>query len=85
MKTASRIENRIRYAISNEFKIAGRHLNSETHFKDDLGFDDYDMIFLSLALEDEFDLLFTEQLEFEEMKDLVRLIAGHLKSRPYYN
>ncbi|NJL74823.1 MAG: hypothetical protein HC892_07090 [Saprospiraceae bacterium] len=85
MKNNSRIEARIKHAIVGEFRIADRYLSSETNFKEDLGFDDYDMLFLSLALEDEFELLFTEQLEFEEMRDLVKLVSDQLKTDTYIN
>ena len=85
MKNNSRIEARIKNAIADEFRIADRYLSSETNFKEDLGFDDYDMLFLSLALESEFELLFTEQLEFEEMRDLVKLVSEHLRSETYVN
>ncbi len=86
MKTYVRIENRIMNVITDEFKIAHRHLASDANLKEDLGFDEYDMIFLSLALEDEFEILFNEQLEnVEEIKDLVPFIVANFKQGNYLN
>jgi len=75
---STRVEHRIKNAITEEFQIPKYLLNSETIFKKDLGFDDYDMLFLSLALEDEFEFLLTEELQVEEMNDLVKLVVTQL-------
>ncbi|MEL6718550.1 MAG: hypothetical protein AAFP82_07525 [Bacteroidota bacterium] len=75
---STRIEHRIKHTITEEFQIPKHLLNSETIFKEDLGFDDSDMLFLSLALEDEFEFLLTEDLQVEEMKDLVKLVVTQL-------
>lgn len=81
MKNAlsARVEHRIKYAITQEFQLPKYLVHSETVFKEDLGFDEYDMLFLSLALEDEFEFLFTETLEVEEMRDLTKLVVAHLQ------
>ncbi|MEM6699409.1 MAG: hypothetical protein AAF806_26485 [Bacteroidota bacterium] len=76
---STRIEHRIKYTITEEFQIPKHLLNSETIFKEDLGFDDSDMLFLSLALEDEFEFLLTEDLQVKEMKDLVKLVVKQLR------
>ncbi|MEM9888961.1 MAG: acyl carrier protein [Bacteroidota bacterium] len=76
---SSRVEHRIKYTITEEFQIPEYLLNTETVFREDLGFDETDMLFLSLALEDEFELLFTEDLEVEEMNDLIKLVIAHLR------
>jgi len=74
-----RVENRIKHAIIEEFHIPNYLLNSETIFKEDLGFDEYDMVFLALALEDEFEFVLTEDLKVEEMNELVKLVIQQLK------
>lgn len=74
-----RVEHRIKYAITQEFQIPKHLLTSETIFKEDLGFDDHDMLFLSLALEDEFEFLLTEDLQVEEMNDLIKLVVDRLR------
>ena len=76
---STRVEHRIKRAISEEFQIPRYLLQPETIFKEDLGFDEFDMLFLSLALEDEFEFLFTEDLKVEEMKDLVKLVSIKLR------
>ena len=76
---SSRVEHRIKNTITEEFQIPKYLLNSETVFKEDLGFDDTDMLFLSLALEDEFEFLFTEDLQVEEMNDLIKLVVAQLR------
>lgn len=76
---STRVERRIKHAITEEFQIPKHLLNSETVFKEDLGFDEADMLFLSLALEDEFEFLLTEDLKVEEMKDLVKLVVKQLR------
>lgn len=78
-KLSYRVENRIKHAIIEEFHIPNYLLNSETIFKEDLGFDEYDMVFLALALEDEFEFLLTEDLKVKEMNELVRLVITQLK------
>ncbi|MEN0048070.1 MAG: hypothetical protein AAF806_13505 [Bacteroidota bacterium] len=75
---STRVEHRIKRTISEEFQIPRYLLQPETIFKEDLGFDEFDMLFLSLALEDEFEFLFTEDLQVKEMRDLVKLIIIEL-------
>ncbi|MEM0992058.1 MAG: acyl carrier protein [Bacteroidota bacterium] len=81
---SSRVEHRIKYTITEEFQIPAYLLHTETVFKEDLGFDDTDMLFLSLALEDEFEFLFTEDLQVEEMNDLIKLVIAQLR-KTYLN
>lgn len=76
---SARVEHRIKRAITQEFQLPQYLVHSETVFKEDLDFDEYDMLFLSLALEDEFELLFTETLEVEEMRDLIKLVISKLR------
>lgn len=78
-KLSTRVEHRIKRTISEEFQIPRYLLQPETIFKEDLGFDEFDMLFLSLALEDEFEFLFTEDLRVREMKDLVKLVLTKLR------
>lgn len=86
MKTYTRIENRIMSVITDEFKIANRYLASDANLKEDLGLDEYDMIFLSLALEDEFEMVFHDQLnQVEEVKDIVPFIVANFRQGNYLN
>lgn len=78
MRTYTRIESRIKNVITDEFKIANRYLCSETNLREDLGLDDYDMIFLSLALEDEFEIMLNQKMDnIFEIKDLVSLVISN--------
>jgi acyl carrier protein len=79
---SARIEHRIRYTITQEFQIPQYLLHSETVFRDDLGFDESDMLFLALALEDEFEFLLTEDFKVEEMRDLIKLVIANLQLNP---
>ncbi|MEM1327475.1 MAG: hypothetical protein AAGI23_16050 [Bacteroidota bacterium] len=78
----ARVEHRIRYTINQEFQIPPYLLHSETVFREDLGFDESDMLFLALALEDEFDFLLTEDFKVEEMRDLIKLVISNLQLNP---
>jgi len=78
-----RVEHRIKRTISEEFQIPRYLLQPETIFKEDLGFDEFDMLFLSLALEDEFEFILTEDLQIEEMKDLVKLVLIELRKNSH--
>ncbi|MEL6717633.1 MAG: acyl carrier protein [Bacteroidota bacterium] len=69
-----RIEHRIKRTICEEFHLPRYLLQPETIFKEDLGFDEFDMLFLSLALEEEFEFMLTENLQVKEMRDLVKLV-----------
>lgn len=81
MRTYTRIENRIKNVIADEFKIANRHLSSETNLKEDLGLDEYDMIFLSLALENEFEIMLNQKMDhISEIKDLVSFVLSNTSS-----
>jgi acyl carrier protein len=81
MRTYTRIENRIKNVIADEFKIANRHLSSETNLKEDLGLDEYDMIFLSLALENEFEIMLNQKMDhISEIKDLVPFVLSNTSS-----
>ncbi len=81
MRTYTRIENRIKNVIADEFKIANRHLCSETNLKEDLGLDEYDMIFLSLALENEFEIMLSQKMDhISEIKDLVPFVLSNTAS-----
>ena len=84
MKTglSARVEHRIRHAITQEFQIPQYLLHSETVFREDLGFDESDMLFLALALEDEFEFLLTEDFKVEEMRDLIKLVIANLQLNP---
>lgn len=78
---STRVEHRIKRTISEEFQIPRYLLQPETIFKEDLGFDEFDMLFLSLALEDEFEFILTEDLQVKEMEDLVKLVLMQLRTR----
>lgn len=79
MGTYHRIENRIKNVIINEFKLVKRYLSAETNLKEDLGLDEYDMIFLSLALENEFQVILEQQVyNTFSINDVVHYITHHL-------
>jgi acyl carrier protein len=79
MRTYHRIENRIKNVIVNEFKLVKRYLSAETNLKEDLGLDEYDMIFLSLALENEFQVILEQQIfNTFSIKDTVHYVTYNL-------
>ncbi len=79
MRTYHKIENRIKKVIINEFKLVRRYLSAETNLKEDLGLDEYDMIFLSLALENEFQVILEQQLyNTFSIRDMVHYITRNL-------
>ena len=79
MRTYNKIETRIKNVIINEFKLVKRYLSAETNLKEDLGLDEYDMIFLSLALETEFQVILEQQVNNTfSIKDTVHYVTHNL-------
>lgn len=79
MRTYNRVENRIKNLIINEFKLVRRYLSPETNLKEDLGLDEYDMIFLSLALENEFQVILEQQVHNTfSIKDTAHYVIQNL-------
>jgi len=71
------IETRIKHVLYREFNINSHYLSAHSSFKEDLGFDQYDMIFLSIAIEEEFGILFSEQFSsVEVIRDLIPFIIS---------
>ncbi len=73
------IENRIKQVIIKEFRLVKRYLSAETNLEEDLALDEYDMIFLSLALENEFKIILEHQVHNTfNISDIVHYITNNL-------
>ena len=72
------IADRVRNMIAEQLGISASDVHDDTRLGDDLGADELDMVELIMALEEEFDCVFPDDLErFCSVKDLVVFIENY--------
>lgn len=75
------ILEKLRSLIADQLGVDGNNINMDTNFEEDLGVDSLDIVELSMALEEEFDIGEMSEEDLAAIKtvgDLVRYLQGKL-------
>ena len=74
------ILEKLQSLIADQLGVSGASITMDTNFEEDLGVDSLDIVELSLALEEEFDIeIPDEEVEnIKEVGDIVKYIESHI-------
>lgn len=75
------ILEKLQSLIADQLGVDGNNINMDTNFEEDLGVDSLDIVELSMALEEEFDIGEMSEEDLAAIKtvgDLVRYLQGKL-------